>query len=198
MVHTAKLSVEEYHRIVATGALGDRRIELLNGELIEASPETPAHANQNNKLFKYLLAQFDGLADVRSGHPITLPTSEPEPDIVLAQLPESRYDTRHPEPDDIVLVIEVSYSTLEYDLDVKRQIYARAGIKEYWIADLKNHRLILFRDLESRHPGFTNPETTDPETCDYQQRLELTEGVVSLSVLPQVALRVERLLSPTA
>lgn len=179
MVQTAKLSVDEYHRIVASGALGDRRIELLNAELVELSPEPPAHANQNNKVFKYLLSRFDGVADVRSHHPISLPTSEPEPDIVLAQLPESRYDTRHPVPDDIYLVLEVSYSTLDYDLETKRSLYALAGIRDYWILDLQTRRLIVFSHLEN---------------TAYQHQSSLTEGVITLPQFPQIDLQVERLL----
>ncbi|MEO0409762.1 MAG: Uma2 family endonuclease, partial [Cyanobacteria bacterium P01_A01_bin.135] len=87
VVQTARFSIEEYHQIVASGALGSRCIELLDGELIEVSPEPPYHANRNNRLFKYFLTQFDGLADVRSAHPITLMNSEPQPDIALARLP---------------------------------------------------------------------------------------------------------------
>lgn len=184
MVQTAKLSVDEYHRIVEAGVLGDRRIELLNGELIEVSPETPSHANQNNRVFKYLLFQFDGLADVRSGHPITLSTSEPQPDIILAKLPESRYDDHHPKPDDIYLVIEVSYSTLDYDLRVKKEIYAQAGIEDYWVIDLKNRRLIVFK----------NPESRTQQTSSYQQRFEFTEGIIYLPEFPHVPISVERLL----
>ncbi|MGF1516159.1 MAG: Uma2 family endonuclease [Elainellaceae cyanobacterium] len=179
MIQTARLSIKEYHQIVASGALGSRRIELLNGELIEVSPETPYHANRNNRLFKYLLAQFDSLADVRSAHPITLMDSEPQPDIALAQLPENRYDTRHPGPGDLYLVLEVSYSTLEYDLGRKREIYEAAGICDYWVLDLRDRRLHVFGDLV---------EGT------YQQRRELVTGAVSMSAFPQVQLSVARLI----
>ena len=55
MIKTAKLSVIEYEKIVKTGIFGDRRIELIEGNLIEVSPETPYHANCNNKLYKYFL-----------------------------------------------------------------------------------------------------------------------------------------------
>ncbi len=179
MIQTAKLSIDEYHRIVASGALGSRRIELLCGEMVEVSPETPYHANQNNRLFKYLLARFDGLADVRSSHPITLGDSEPEPDIALAQLPENRYDTRHPMPADLYLAMEVSYSTLEYDLGRKREIYAAAGIGDYWVVNLRQRQLHLFGELRGG---------------EYGRQRELAAGTVSVSAFPEVELSVARLL----
>jgi Uma2 family endonuclease len=160
--------------------LGDRQIELLEGELIELSPETPYHANCNNKAYKYLLSRFDGLADVRSGHPITLSNSEPEPDIVLARLPETLYDTRHPQPEDIHLLIEISYSTLDYDVDLKKQTYARARIAEYWVIDLKNHRLLLFRE---------------PEEMDYKHQTQINAGMISALAFPGIQLQAERLIS---
>jgi Uma2 family endonuclease len=178
MIQTAKLSVAEYHQIVEMGILGDRRIELLEGELIELSPETPYHANCNNKAYKYLLSRFDGLADVRSGHPITLLNSEPEPDIVLARLPETLYDTRHPYPEDIFLLIEVSDSTLDYDLAPEKQSYAKAGIAEYWIIDLKNHQLLIFRQ---------------PADADYANHICVSTGTVAALAFPQIQIQVERL-----
>lgn len=180
MVQTAKLSVTEYHQIVEAGILGDRPIELLEGELIELSPETPYHANCNNKVYKYLLSRFAGLADVRSGHPVTLPNSEPEPDITLARLPETRYDTQHPYPNDIYLLIEVSYSTLDYDLAPKKQAYAGAGIPEYWVIDLKNQQLRIFRN---------------PQGNDYTDQTILHTGAIAALAFPQIQIQVERLLA---
>jgi Uma2 family endonuclease len=180
MIQTAKLSVEEYHKIVEAGILGDRHIELLDGELIELSPETPYHANHNHTAYKYLLSLFDGLADVRSGHPVTLSTSEPEPDIVLARLPESHYDTRHPCPDDIFLLVEVSYSTLTYDLERKKRIYAAAGIIEYWVIDLQNRQLVVLQT---------------PENSDYQVQTRVSTGSFAPKQFPQVQISVERLVT---
>jgi Uma2 family endonuclease len=177
MIQTAKFSVKDYHRLVETGIFGDRQIELLEGNLIELSPETPDHANRNHKLHKYLLARFDGLADVRSAHPITLESSEPQPDIVLARLPDSLYDQRHPQPQDIDLIIEISLSTLNYDLNEKKRIYAKSGIKEYWIADLKHRCLIVFRN---------------PIGSDYLYRTELPSGILFPAAFPQVQLEIDR------
>ncbi len=180
MIQTAKLSIHEYHKIVEARILGDRRIELINGELIELSPETPYHANCNNKAYKYLLSRFDGLADVRSGHPITLSDSEPEPDIAIARLPETLYDTRHPYAEDIYLLIEVSYSTLDYDLAPKQQIYAKAKVAEYWVIDLRNRQLLMFRN---------------PAGSDYSTQISVKAGVTTALAFPEIQIQVERLLS---
>ena len=180
MIQTAKLSVNEYQKIVETGIFGDRRIELIKGKLIEVSPETPNHANCNNKVYKYFLTLFNSLADVRSAHPISLVTSQPQPDLVLAKLPDTLYDTKHPNPEDIYLLIEISYSTLSYDLNEKKQVYARANIQEYWIIDLENHRLIIFRY---------------PQGEDYQNQLELNSGLVSCLTFPDLKLEVKRLIN---
>ncbi len=180
MIKTAKLSVTEYQKIVETGIFCDRRIELIEGNLIEVSPETPYHANCNNKLYKYLLTLFNSLADVRSAHPINLINSEPQPDLVLAKLPDTLYDNQHPEPEDIYLLIEISYSTLSYDLNEKKRIYAKSNIQEYWIIDLENHRLIIFKY---------------PQEDDYHNQLELKTGFVSCLAFPDVTIEVNKLIN---
>jgi Uma2 family endonuclease len=180
MIQAVKLSIEEYHRIVAAGVFSDRRIELIEGELVELSPETPYHANRNHKLYKYLLSVFYNFADVRSSHPVTLKNSEPSPDIVLAKLPDSCYDNRHPTPEDIYLLMEISFSTLDYDLEEKKKIYADSGISEYWVLDLKNEQLIVFRQ---------------PLGGDYQQKIELTKGAINPLAFPEIKLKVRQLFS---
>ncbi|MDJ0582035.1 Uma2 family endonuclease [Crocosphaera sp.] len=179
MLQTAKLSIKDYQKIVETGIFCDRRIELIEGQLIEMSPETPYHANSNNKIYKYFLTLFNHLADVRSAHPISLSTSEPQPDLVLAKLPDSLYNNKHPEPEDIYLVIEISYSTLSYDLNEKKQVYAKANISEYWIIDLENCRLIIFQD---------------PQQETYHKKLELNNGSVSCLTFPDVQIEIKKLI----
>jgi Uma2 family endonuclease len=179
MLQTAKISIQDYHSMIDAGIFPNRRIELLAGDLIELSPETPCHANSNHKLFKYFLTLFAQLADVRSAHPITLSTSEPQPDLVLAKLPETLYDQRHPTPADIYLVIEISYSTLDYDLNYKKKYYAKDKIDEYWIIDLENHRLLVFRN---------------PQAENYLENMEYRMGEVSPLAFPTVKLDVRKLL----
>ncbi len=73
------------------------------------------------------------------------PTSEPEPDIVLLRSSVSKFTERHPKPEDIHLVVEISDSTLAFDLGTKAALYARAGIIEYWVLDVQGRSLTVHR-----------------------------------------------------
>ena len=85
-------------------------------------------------------------ADVQSQDPITLTDrTEPEPDLVIARLREDNYVNSHPTPADIILVVEVADSTLNFDRNVKAPLYAAAGISEYWIVNLVDNRLETYR-----------------------------------------------------
>ncbi|MEH2049728.1 Uma2 family endonuclease [Nostoc sp.] len=97
----AKWSVDDYHRMVEAGILRDRHLELLAGEIVEMSPETPIHYTTAKRSTKYLEGLLSGKADVRFNGPITLSDSEPEPDIAIVQLPESSYSDHHPAPQDM-------------------------------------------------------------------------------------------------
>jgi Uma2 family endonuclease len=142
----AKWSVDDYHRMVQAGILSDRRVELLFGEIVEMSPETPIHYSTAKRGVKYLEELLLGKADVRFNGPITLPNSEPEPDIAIARLPESAYNNRHPAPEDIFWVVEVAKTSLKKDLELKAFIYAVAEIPEYWVLDLSAKQIIVFRE----------------------------------------------------
>ena len=110
----ASWSVEDYHRMIKAGILGDRRVELLEGEIVEMSPEGPTHAFYGEEIADYLRSCLGEKALVREARPITLSDSEPEPDIAVVKPPRIRYRDRHPGPDDILLLIEISQSTQAY------------------------------------------------------------------------------------
>ena len=120
-------------------------MELLAGEIVEMSPETPIHYNTAKRGARYLEELLAGKADVRFNGAITLPDSESEPDIAIVRLPESAYNDRHPEPEDIFWLVEVAKTSLKKDVDLKASIYARAEIQEYWVLDLSAKRMIVFR-----------------------------------------------------
>lgn len=112
--------------------------------------------------------------------PITLADgSEPQPDICIAIPPESRYDARHPEPEDTYWVMEVSNSTLAYGLGEKIGLYARKGIQEYWVIDISAKQLWVYRDL-------------DKGIC--QSRIHLSAGRLIPFALPGIGIEIERLL----
>jgi Uma2 family endonuclease len=175
----AKWSVDDYHRMIEAGILRDRRVELLAGEIVEMSPETPIHYNTAKRGARYLEELLTGRADVRFNGPITLLDSEPEPDIAIVRLPESIYNNRHPEPEDIFWVIEVANTSLKKDLDLKGSIYATAEIQEYWILDISSKRLIVFRE---------------PQNGQYVIEQTFVQGEVIPLAFPDVQVLIERLL----
>lgn len=124
----AKWTVEDYHRMIASGILDDRRVELLAEEIHEMTPEAPIHAFCGGSLADYFRTCLNRQALVREARPITLETSEPEPDIAIVRGSWSDYRERHPGSDDIYLVVEISNSSLTKDLEQKQPIYAAAGI----------------------------------------------------------------------
>jgi Uma2 family endonuclease len=176
---TYKWSIEEWHDLVNSGVLAGKRVELLEGEIIEMSPEEIPHRNTNHKVIKYLRKLLDGLAEVYESHPITLDNSEPKPDIAIVRLPENIYDTHHPYPEDIYWLIEVSNETLTKDLEQKTIIYARNGIPEYWVIDLKNNQLIVH---------------TQPQNSSYARIVKYQVGAISPLAFSEIVIAIDRLL----
>ena len=122
---TAKWTIDEYHRMITAGILVNRRVELLQGEIVEMSLEGEPHAYFSSEAGEYLMRQLSDRAMVRLAKPITLPNnSEPEPDITIVQRLGREYLDHHPYPDNIFWLIEYSESSLEKDLEIKRKIYA--------------------------------------------------------------------------
>jgi Uma2 family endonuclease len=176
----AKWSVDDYHCMVEAGILRDRRVELLAGEIVEMSPETPIHYTTAKRGAKYLEELLSGKADVRFNGPITLSDSEPEPDIAIVRLPESSYSDRHPAPEDIFWLVEVAKTSLKKDLDIKTAIYATAGIQEYWVLDLSAKQIIVFRN---------------PQNGKYVEERTIEEGAIAPLAFPDILVSVNRLLS---
>jgi Uma2 family endonuclease len=172
-VKTARFTIYEYHKMIDAGVLADRRIELIDGELLEVSPEKPFHSGVNNRLFKYLYDKFRDIAEVRPGLPITLSNSEPEPDIVICRLEEHEYLDYHPTSDDVYVVIELSNSTLKFDLTNKKKIYADDEIAEYWVVDLNGRQINIFRE---------------PVNGEYQSEKIVKDGIESILEFPNISL----------
>jgi Uma2 family endonuclease len=147
---TAKWTIDEYHQLVETGILDDRRVELLEGIIVDMSPEGLPHTFYCDESVVYLRTLLGDRAKVREAHPITLPNdSEPEPDIAIVRMPNSQYLNHHPYPADIFWLIEYADSTLRKDINEKKRVYASVGIQEYWVVNLQAPELVVFRDRES-------------------------------------------------
>ena len=131
-------TVDDYYRMAETGILTqDDRVELIEGEIITMSPI----GNRHGSCVMRLIAVFGALAGkdfiLNAQNPVRLNNySEPQPDISLLKPRNDYYSQGHPTPDDVLLVIEVSDTTLAFDRLIKVPLYARAEVPEVWIADL--------------------------------------------------------------
>ena len=165
-VRTRRFSVEEYHRMVRAGILkDDDRVELIAGEIIEMTPIGPRHATCVDRLTRRLVGLLADLAVVRVQGPIRLgPDSEPQPDIALLRPPVTRYEDHHPEPAEVLLVIEVAETSVEDDRARKIPLYARAGIQEAWLVNLPAQTIEV-------HRGPTPEGYQDVRTLGRGQRL---------------------------
>jgi Uma2 family endonuclease len=183
-VATLKWTVDRYHLAIDSGVFVDQSVELLGGELIEMASEGITHAGVSSNAADYLRSMLGDRAKIREAKPITLSNqSEPEPDIAVVQPLGEVYATEHhPYPTDIFWVIEYSFTSLDRDLGLKRQIYAEAGIPEYWVVNLNPamRELTVFRD---------------PVDGDYRSEVMTREGAIVPLAFPQVELSVARLMA---
>jgi Uma2 family endonuclease len=144
MIATPKrFTIDEYHRLIELGFLteGDR-IELIRGELIQKTAKGTQHTFCTTRLCRQLDRLLGDRAVIRGQDPISLPNqSEPEPDVIIARGRDEDYLAHHPYPEDILLVIEISDTTLDYDQITKLTLYAEAGIANYWIVNLPARQL---------------------------------------------------------
>ena len=152
MVNTQirQLTSTEYYGMMESGIIREgEKVELILGQIFTMAAKGTRHTLCTRKLFKQLLSLIGDRADVQSQDPITLPNNtEPEPDLVIARLRSDDYVNSHPSPEDIILVIEVADSTIKFDRETKAPIYAAAGISEYWIINLIDDRLEIYRQPE--------------------------------------------------
>jgi Uma2 family endonuclease len=175
MATSIKWSVSDYHLMIQRGILNNRHVELIAGEIIEVSPESPLHRFTNDSIAEYLRELLKGKAKLFESHPITLDNSEPEPDLAIVRLSSDRYVDRHPYSEDIYWLIEISNTTLDYDLNDKKRIYASAGINEYWVVDIKQTELIVFSEVSGN---------------DYQTKTTLSNGTVTPLAFPDLKINV--------
>ncbi|VEP12393.1 conserved hypothetical protein [Hyella patelloides LEGE 07179] len=179
MTTLAKWTLQDYHRMIEVGILCDRHVELIEGKIIEMAPEKPLHRFTNHSIAKYLRQLLAGKAEVFEAHPITLSNSEPEPDVAIVSLPEIKYLTRHPNAQDIYWLIEISDSTLNYDLTTKKQLYAKEGIAEYWVINLQKKAIHVFRQ---------------PIDNNYNVKSEFIEGKITPLSFSNIEIEVNQIL----
>jgi Uma2 family endonuclease len=143
-----RFTVDDYHRMGQTGILRpDDRVELIDGEVVAMSPIGPRHSACIDRANRALVMLLMDRAIVRVQSSVRLNRyNEPEPDLVLLRPQADFYADRIPGPADILLIIEVAESSLDYDREVKGALYAGAGVLEYWLADLNARRLACYSE----------------------------------------------------
>ena len=143
-----KFTVDEYHKMAEAGIFTeDDRVELLDGEIVEMTPIGKAHAGRVNRLIRAFSVLLPDRAVVSVQNPIHLSDdSEPQPDFALLAPRRDFYTSALPEANDILLVVEVADSSLGTDRTVKARLYARADIREMWLANLVDQRIEVYRD----------------------------------------------------
>jgi len=146
--HRKRWTREECRHLRAAGFLPGH-YELIDGEIIEKMPKNPPHRIALMLLAAWLESLF-GRFCVQTQDPIVLPvpdnnSTEPEPDVAVTRAPTMTYQDDNPGPEDLLLVGEVSDTTLAYDLRSKAALYAAAGIPEYWVLDVTGRRLCVHR-----------------------------------------------------
>jgi Uma2 family endonuclease len=180
-----RFTLNEYHRL---GELGffheDDHIELINGEIIEMASKGKAHETCLRNLWKQLPKIVGDRATLQSQAPITLPpNSEPEPDFAIVQNRDDNYLSAHPKATDVLLVMEVSDSSLAYDQDVKIPLYAKAGITDYWIFNLFDNYLECYSEPYQDNLGkygYSN------------KRIVLSTQVINFPCFPDLSLDLAR------
>ncbi len=173
-------TVAEYHALLRDGGLVDGdAFELLEGWLLPKTIQGPSHnfvvATLNQRLHQSLVSPWI----VRSQLAITTDDSEPEPDLCIVRGTHAQFVKQHPTSRDVVLVVEVSDSSLQRDRDIKQRIYARAGIAEYWIVNLVERQIEVHTLPQSagESPIFAQrliyrPSQAVPVTLDGTKTLE--------------------------
>ena len=177
-----KLTVDDYHRMGEAGIFGeDDRVELLDGELYDMPPIGDGHMGTVNRLTNRLAWRLGERVVVSPQNPVRLSDfSEPEPDIALLRFRDDFYRAGKPRPEDILLVIEVAQSSLDYDRGTKLPRYAAAGIAEVWIVNLVEDHVEVYRE---------------PAGTEYAlQTIHRRGGTIAPLAFPDLALRVEEIL----
>jgi Uma2 family endonuclease len=178
-----RLDVDAYYRMAEAGILSDpHRVELIDGEIIDMAAIGSPHAAITNRLARlFTRASSDEVALVSVQSPLRLDAyNEPEPDLMLLRPRPDGYREGHPGAADVLLLIEVSETSLAYDRSTKLALYARFGVPEVWIVDLFGAAVEVCRE---------------PKEGVYASRERLTSGVLAPALVPGVTIDVAGLLA---
>lgn len=174
-------TVEEFHQMAIAGLLDEAdRVELIEGEMIDIAPIGSKHAFIVNRISQIFSARVGAQCLISTQNPVRLgERSEPQPDVAL--LRSGNYMDALPTAADVLLIVEVSDSTLEYDRDVKIGLYARHGIPEVWLLDVNAREITVYREpAEGQYRLIRKPTAAE---------------AISPTALPSVQLRLMELMA---
>jgi Uma2 family endonuclease len=181
-IKTHAITVAEFDRMVAAGVYGPKdRIELIGGQLIDVPPQGPPHFGTLMRFEHRLRAALGTRAHVRGQGPLPVAVdSQPEPDIAVVRWSERFYDDVHPTVEETYAVVEIAYTSLQFDRGVKRRIYGAGRVPQYWIVDLQAGAIEVYRD---------------PHDLGYTSSIVLRRGQsLSFAAFPGVVFAVDELL----
>ncbi len=179
-------SVEEYVRMGEAGVFPpDARLELIEGEIVEMPPIGSPHAGEVNILNGVFARLAGNRAVVAVQNPVIIGRrSMPQPDLAILKPRFDSYVHSHPRSEDVLLVIEVADSSLDFDLQTKIPIYARNGIAEAWVVNLRGQCVHVFRD---------------PPANGYRTAFTVSgEASLSPQALPDIVIALTTLFPPAA
>lgn len=141
-----RITVADYDRMVETGILTENdRVELINGEILDKMPIGDPHIACILRLTRLFVRRLSDEVHVSVQNPILVVDSEPEPDFTILKPRSDDYGTSKAKASDVLLLVEVADSSLDFDRTVKLDLYARSGIVEYWIVNVMDAEVELHR-----------------------------------------------------
>ena len=178
-----RLDIDVYYRMAEAGILTDpRHVELIDGEIIDMAAIGSPHAAVTNRLARlFARALRDEAALVNVQSPLRLdPYNEPQPDLMLLRSRDDDYRASHPSAADVLLLVEVSETSLAHDRGIKLALYAKFGVPEVWIIDLPGSAIEVYRE---------------PNEGAYASCERLTDGLLAPALVPGVTIDVIGLLA---
>ena len=178
-----RLDIDVYYRMAEAGILADpHHVELIDGEIIDMAAIGSPHAAVTNRLVRgFARVAAEGLTLMSVQSPLRLDVyNEPQPDVMLLRPRADDYRASHPSAADVLLLVEVSETSLAYDCSVKLALYAKFGVPEVWIIDLPGSAVEVYRE---------------PKDGAYASREWRTSGSLAPALVPGVTIDVTGLLS---
>jgi Uma2 family endonuclease len=175
-----RFTTSEVEQMLDGGLFAGQRFELIDGDLIDKMGQKPPHATAIG-LCMAVISKIFGIELVRvqlpmEAGPADCERSVPEPDLAVLVVDKPDFRRRHPNGGELSLVIEVADTTFRSDSATKRDIYARAGVPEYWVLDLNNRRVLAHCQLDTQKAEYLSIQS-------YGEN-EVVSGIAVSSILP--------------